>query len=337
MSADRHGNLHLVWLGFDGGHAPEKRMKIGLSTSLDGKVWSTPVIADDAATDCPGEVPGCLDKPMIAVGPDSSDPRRDAIYVAYSSDPGGGMKLIRSRDGGKTFSPSVLVGDGTYGDLEVSPTGDVHVVFVSTPDAVRPDRFGDARSSVVYRASTDGGKTFGSLRTVSAPGEPIPFYFSNPRVAADDPRKLLYVVYPEGTPDGRWDVVLATSRNHGATWSRIKVNDDAPCAIHMTPSIALDPRTGDVHVTWTENRSGRGGVAYARCASGGATCSASEAVNDQPFAAFSLARFTPRWLGEYNALLFDAKRRRLHAVFTATVEEAGSAVSRIFAASASVP
>ena len=332
MASDRQGKLHLVWLGFDGAVVPEKRMIIGYATSADGKIWSAPAVADDVAADCPGEKPGCLDKPMIAIGPDKQDPTKETIYVAYETEDD--MKLVRSNDGGKTFSRSVLVGPGGYGDLEVSESGDVHVVYTHTggSEGKPTGMYGDPRNAVEYVVSHDGGRTFEKPRRVSAEGEPTPFYFSNPQVAADDARHLLYVVYPTGTPDGRWDIMLATSKDGGASWSRVKVNDDAPCANHMTPSLALRRGSGELHVSWTENRSGQGGIAYAVCASGGATCSASEAVSDRPFAAYSLARHVPRWLGEYNTLVLDEARKVLHVVYTAPVDEGGNAVSRIFAA-----
>jgi hypothetical protein len=56
-------------------------------------------------------------------------------------------------------------------------------------------------------------------------------------------------------------------------------------------------------------------------------------VHDQPFDGYSLARATSRWLGEYDALLIDEARRKLWAVYTATVDEEGQAISRVFAAS----
>jgi len=310
-------------------------MQIGYATSADGASWSAPVAVHDADADCPGEAPGCLDKPMIAIGPDKKDPKKEAVYVAYSSEAAGGMKLVRSNDGGKTFARSVAVGSGAYGDLEVGADGDVHVVFVAmhtNENSPRPSVYGDTQNAVEYAVSRDGGRTFEAPKRVSAPTEPVPFFFSNPQVAADPKRKMVYVVYPTGTPDGRWDILLASSKDGGATWSRVKVNDDAPCANHMTPSIAIRPGTGELHVIWTEERSGKGGVAYAVCAPGGATCSASEAVNDAPFAAYSLGRFNPRWLGEYDSILLDDKRKKLHVVYTATVDEGGKAVSRIFAA-----
>src|SRR5262249_37743839 len=151
-----------------------------------------------------------------------------------------------------------------YGDLEVSADGDLHAVYTHLGEGKPPPvRYGDLRNAVEYAVSRDGGRTFEKPRRVSAEGEPTPYYFSNPQVAADDKRKLLYVVYPKGTPDGRWDIVLATSRDGGASWSRIKVNDDAPCANHMTPSLAIRRGSGELHVSWTENRSGKGGIAYA--------------------------------------------------------------------------
>ncbi len=331
MAADRKGKLHLVWLGFDGAFAPEKRMQIGYATSADGVSWSPTVTADDVATDCPGEKPGCLDKPMIAIGPARDDPRKEVIYVAYEVDDG--MKLVRSIDGGATFSSSVPVGPGGYGDLVISADGDLHAVYTNQGEGKPPPNwYGDARNVVEYVVSHDGGKTFEKPRRVSAQGEPTPYYFSNPQVAIDARRKLLYVVYPAGTPDGHWDIMLATSRDGGASWSRIKVNDDPSCASHMTPSLAIERGSGELHVIWTEKRSAKGGIAYATCASGGATCSANEAVNDAPFAAYSLARHLPRWLGEYNTLLIDEGRKKLHVVYTATVDEGGNAVSRIFAA-----
>jgi hypothetical protein len=160
--------------------------------------------------------------------------------------------------------------------------------------------------------------------------------FSNAQIVVDEARKNVYVVYPAGTPDGRWDLMLATSKDSGAHWKRTKVNDDAPCANHMTPSAALDPHSGRVHVIWTENRTGRGGVAYASCDMGGARCSANETVSDVPFASYGFVRHSPRWLSEYGSLLFDVKKKVLHALWTQTVERGKGAAARIFYARADV-
>ncbi len=308
MAADRKGKLYLVWLGFNGHRYPERDVQIGFST-------------------------------MIAIGPQKKNPKADAIYVAYSSEEKGGMRVVHSLDGGVSFSKAVTVLDGAYGDLEVDETGTVHIVAVTAAPRQGESkpaptaRFGDQSNVVTYALSEDQGSSFLTYQ-VSSPEQKIPMYFSNPQVVSDTKKKLLYVVYPAGTPDGKWDIFLATSKDEGKTWSNIKVNDDASCANHMTPTAVLDPKTNKVHVIWTENRSGTGGVAYSVCDSGGKKCSANEAINDTPFAAYSLGRFTTKWQGEYYTLLLDPKSRKLHAIWTQSVLEGDQARSRIFHAEA---
>jgi hypothetical protein len=338
MSSDRKGNLYLVWLGFNAA-APDRDAIIGFSSSTDGVTWSPSKPIHDAPHDCTNNAPGCLDKPMIAVGPQKEDPSQDALYVAYFSEIAEGLKVVRSLDGGATFSESVKAGDGAYGDIEVDPQGGVHIVYLTSKEGPDSDkepnsRFGSAYNFIAYTRSDDGGKSFSELVPVSEPGQSVPFFFSNPQVVADAKNQRLYVVYPAGSPDGRWDIFLATSKDKGKTWSRIRVNDDAPCANHMTPTAVLDPKTGEVHVVWTENRSGFGAVAYARCAAGGGSCSANEAVSDAPSASYSLGRWSAAWQGEYYPLLFDEKRRILHVFYTLTTQEGDASIARIFYASA---
>jgi hypothetical protein len=326
MTADPKGTLHAVWLGHDGGR-PDQHGQIGYATSRDGLDWKVGAPVHDAAVDCPNDMPGCLDKPMIAWA-------GDAALVLYYSEAAEGMKAVRVIDG-QAAGPSVKVGEGAYGDLTVAPSGVVHVAYAvwNEPGV---DRFGDRRVHVEVVRSDDAGKSFGKPVRVSAEDEAVPFFFSNAQVAFDEARGFLYVVYPTGLRDGRWSLVLATSRDAGKGWQRTRVNDDAPCANHMTPKAVLDPRTGTLHVIWLENRSGPGGVAYAACEPGGARCAASEAVSEAPFASYTFARHRSDWLGEYPALVLDAERRALHAVWAQPVNEGGEAVSRIFHARAAL-
>jgi hypothetical protein len=335
IAADTAGRAYLVWLGFDGGHAPEKRMEIGLSTSDDGRTWSKPRPIHDEV-DCPNAMPGCLDKPMIVIGPAKGAPKKEAIYVFYFSEAAEGLRVRRSLDRGATFSKSVPVGAGAYGDAFVDANGDLHVVYANftVEKDRRPELFGDAHSHVEYVKSTDGGATFSKPITVSEKDELVPFFYSNPQVRFDVAKKRLAIVYPKGGPDLRWDLVLAVSKDGGSTFERSRVNDDAPCAHHMTPSIAFDRERGLLHVAWIENRSGRGAVAYTTCDPSALRCEKNEAVSDAPFAAYELVRHDSRWLGEYFPLLLDPKTRRLHLLWTETVDENGLAVSRIFYAKA---
>jgi hypothetical protein len=144
-------------------------------------------------------------------------------------------------------------------------------------------------------------------------------------------------VYVRGGRDAVWDLVIAATKDNGKTWKRTRIGDDLPgCAIHMVPALALDPVTGTLHVAWYDNRGG-GRFARATCTPGAAKCTQQGAINDQPFAALTAEHDTPRSLGETAALVVDAKRRVLHAVWAQPVDEQGKVVTRIRHAQAVLP
>jgi hypothetical protein len=329
MVADPEGTLHLAFMPHDGG-PNGARTQVRTATSRDGITWLVGPEAHDVAHDCPGETPGCMDKPMIAWVD-------GAPLVLYYSEMGeGGVRAVRLDANGHPTAPSVRAGSGAYGDVSVSPSGAVHVVYVTwTEPGV--NRYGDARISVEMARSDDGGRSFSPPTRVSAEGEIVPFFFSNSQIAFDDRRNALYVVYPTGRSDGPWEIRLATSFDGGKTWKRRKLNDDSSCANHMTPRAVLDPKTGKLHVIWLENRTGRGGVAYTACDPGGERCDPNEAVSDTPFSAYTLNRHRSDWVGEYPALVLDPQRRHLHAVWSQTVDEDGEPVARLFHAGPPCP
>jgi hypothetical protein len=326
IARDARGRLHAVWLAFDGPAAPETHMMIAYATSADdGQTWSAPRAVHDPK-DCPDEQPGCLDKPMIAIG-------KDTIYVAYATEAEGreGLRLRASTDGGATWGDSVAVMPASYGELAV----DGRTLYaVGVDGSPRGGAFGAVGQTITLATSADGGATWSAPRAVSGDGESIPFFFVNPGVEVDAARHHIYVSYARGAADAAWDIVLATSSDGGATWTRTVVNDDGHCAAHMVPSIALDAKTGRVHVTWLDDRDGHGALAYAVCEPGGARCGANQRVSDAPFAAFSFVRHSGPWVGEYDGLVIDAKRRVLHAVWTQPVAGPDGPVSRIFHAEA---
>ena len=140
------------------------------------------------ARDCPTDQRNCLDKPMLIAGSDARNPKREVLYVTFFSMPDG-PKVVRSSDGGKSFTPSLSVGGGVYGDLTLSARGILHIAdVVSTSEPTKVDRLGDVRNAIEYRRSDDGGATFSKPVTVSEPGTPVPFLFSNAQVLADERR-----------------------------------------------------------------------------------------------------------------------------------------------------
>lgn len=331
IATDRNGKLYLAALGWNGGAAASE-MVLGVATSEDGKTWNKAVPAFDANADCAGNAAGCLEKPFIVIGSARDNPKIDVITTLYWSNVTSSLRSTRSTDGGATFSPSVLVGTGAFSDADVTSTGKLHVVYVSGPAA--GNRLGDTGNGVYYTSSADGA-TFSPATRISSESDAAPYYFSSPRVIVDVGRKMLYAVYVVGTPDGKWDVILATSKDGGASWpGRTKVNDDASCATHMLPAAALEPASGKIHVIWIENRTGTGSVAYSACAPSGTSCAKNETVSDAPFAAFGYGRRSATTLGDYIGLVFNAKQKTLHAVWAQPVGEGGAAVSQLFHASA---
>jgi hypothetical protein len=324
VAVTRDGTVHAVWLGHDGGGV-DRNAEIGYARTSDGgATWTAPV-AIHMPADCPPNTPFCLDKPMIAAGPLPGAHGKEAVRAFYSSEAGGGMRMRTSLDGGKTWSEPVTAIEGTYGTVAIDGKGRIHIA-VAMAEPRGPAAFGSPENTIAYVVSSDG-KTFGKPITVSAAGESIPFYFVNPSIAVDDRGGWIYVAYAAGTPDGKWDIQLAATHDAGKTWKRTKLDDDAPCANHMVPNLAIDG-SGTLHATYLENRGGAGHLAYVTCKPNAGPCE--HAVRAGPdMAAYELVRHSTKWLGEYEALVVDAKRHKLHAVWTQTVDEGGNAIARL--------
>ncbi len=324
VAAGRDGAVHAVWLGHDGGGV-NLDAEIGYARSSDGgATWTAPV-AIHAPQDCPPGTRFCLDKPMIAVGPVPGAPAREAVRAFYSADAAGGLRMRSSLDGGATWTAPVTAVEGTYADVTIDGGGRVHVA-VSLSDPSGAGAWGSTENQIAYAVSRDG-ESFARPVPVSAPGESIPFFFVNPTIAVNDTRGWIHIAYAAGTPDGRWDIRLASSRDRGRSWRRRAVNDDPTCANHSVPNLALDPASGALHVTWYENRGGAGHLAYTTCKPGGGCAPSVRGSSDM--AAYELVRHSSKWLGGYQALLVDPKRRVLHSVWTHTVQEGEHAIARL--------
>jgi len=326
LARDRAGKLYAVWLGFDG---RSDHQEIAMATSTDrGATWSTPVPVHEAG-DCSADEPDCLDKPMVVVGRDPQRRSEEIVYVAYAAS---GLRVRASRDHGVTFGPAQTPLIGIYGDLAVGSDGTLHLVTINGGPG---GAYGSADQTIEYASSRDGGTTFTAPQRISRTGESLPFFFANPSIALDDARKWIYLVYTRGTRDAKWDLVVAASKDQGKTWKRTRIGDDPACAIHMVPNLALDPKTGLLHVAWYDSRGPR--YAHAVCTPGAATCKQVGRINDVPFAALSTVRHGAKWVGEYEALVVDNARRILHATWSQPVDENGKTVTRVFHARAKLP
>lgn len=329
LARDREGTLYAVWLGYD---SHDRGQEIGLAHSSDGgATWSSPSPVHDPG-DCSDGERDCLARPRLAIGPRRSSPR-DAIYVMYGT-ARGGLRVRASLDGGVTFSPPVTALVGDRGTSTVDAEGTLHIV---TNSGTPLGAFGSAMQRIEYTASTDGARTFSPAVAVSGEDEVLPYFFASPAIAVDAKRKRIYVVYVRGGRDARWELVLATSKDRGATWTRTHLAGDG-CAIHMVPSVALDDKTGTLHVAYYDNEGGAGRFVHASCTPGRRTprCVQHGAINSAAFASFSTVRQGAAWLGEYESLVLDPKHRALHAVWTQPVLDEGTVKSRIFHAKAAL-
>lgn len=322
LARDRKGTLYALWLGAD-----EAQREIGFATSIDrGATWSAPIAVHDP-DDCAEGTADCLGAPMLAIG--AAPARADVVYVLYAAG-GHGLRVRASRDGGKTFGPSTVALAGTYGNALATADGKLHVVALT---GGMLGAYGSAQQAVEYTVSSDGGATFAKPVTISARDEMLPYAFANPSIAVDTRRKWLYAAYVRGGRDARWDIMLAVSKDGGATWKRTKVAGD-DCAIHMVPNLALDPTTGTLHVAYYDSEDARGRFVHASCGPGGTKCKVLGAINSTPFATLATARHASTSVGDYEALVLDDKRRVLHAVWAQPIDEAGKPITRIFHARA---
>jgi hypothetical protein len=230
--------------------------------------------------------PAETDEPWLAVG------EQGELYVATLNFGEGGSDVVRSLDGGATWSPPLH--RCACDDPRIAAGPDGEVVLVGTAWRGPSD---DRGFDVVFTRSLDRGLTWEPSRTIGvyhgrdfniddlrlyrAPNFPIPAVDRSHGPGhgtiyvlwADHPPGSLStpcVLPPElstGLPSAcfampDWDVYLMRSRDGGATWSQpLRVNDDDPAvpASQFMPTIAVGP-SGDVHVAWLDQRNDPGGL-----------------------------------------------------------------------------
>ncbi|HVM01619.1 MAG TPA: sialidase family protein [Acidimicrobiales bacterium] len=210
--------------------------------------------------------------------------------------------LTRSTDGGRTFEPAVQVLDAEkfMVRLIVDPTAspaDLYLTWVEGSGIgflqMAPP------SSVMVRASTDGGRTFGPPARVSDAGRDrvgaaVPlllgpdalavFYFDYRRDAFD------FQNLP-GRYEGTFELVAATSRDGGATFTEATVDADVvppePFLVFLPPLPAATRAPGGaVHVAWSDGRSESPAVLLSTSENDGATWSPPRRVDADEGEAF---------------------------------------------------
>jgi hypothetical protein len=166
MTVGRDGTVYLTWQYCDQGNACDNGLvyMVFSKSSDGGNTWSKPTLVASVALIYPlPNVPYAFAANAPAIGVDNSDgPYAGSLYAVMYNWTGTFMQVqvVRSTDGGTTWSKPVPVAEGITHDqffpwLSVSPTGLVGVMWL--------DRRNDP-ANVDYQAfaaiSADGGRSF---------------------------------------------------------------------------------------------------------------------------------------------------------------------------------
>ncbi|HEV8131617.1 MAG TPA: sialidase family protein, partial [Acidobacteriota bacterium] len=175
-----------------------------------------------------------------------------------------GIGLVRSADGGKTWSPFKIIGkpnsDAGFVQGPMVATGPAGEVYVAYFDSRIP--------GIALVKSTDGGDNFNepvavirdaslsTSRILSGGFATPPF----PSIAVDNTdgpnRGAVYVTVnvTPARPNDESDVVLVKSTDGGVNWSKpLRVNDDETDTDQFQPSLAVAD-DGAVGVMWYDRR-----------------------------------------------------------------------------------
>ncbi|MBV8436248.1 MAG: exo-alpha-sialidase [Silvibacterium sp.] len=330
VAFDNKGHAYLCYLAFDKlGTAAywahdSGRNGIYVRRSLDGgKTWDRKAVEVKAfsapgARDVPFE-----DEPRIFADTQPDSPYAGALYVGWVEWQIAQSIVLfsRSTDQGQTWSEPVRISahaglprddNGSVGGFvqAIAPDGSIYAAW-------------DDGNSIVLTESHNGGKTFSPSRPVIEVGPPyigettgVSRVEGFPQIAIDPHTGKLYLCWSDYT-NGDIDVFLASSGDHGRTWSHpVRVNNDP---VHDGKDqfyewLAVDTKTGAVYVEFYDRRDDpqnrKAQITLARSLDGGKTFSNY---------AWTKTAFDPQgaFLGDYTWT--TAYNNRVYAAWTEAV------------------
>ncbi len=216
---------------------------LGFCKSFDGgKTWTTPINITNTPSDLD-------DKPWMSV-------YGDTIFIAWDVYGSGyGVYLIKSTDGGNTFSSKVFLTSNGIAPIPRKGRGDTVYVVWTYDNPQNPSY----DYGIWLKKSQNGGNSFGSEMHVAD------FYYNSilpwrdytlPSFDVDRNNGYLYVVYHSADPSHtNFDVYFTRSTNGGLSFStpqRLNINTQGN---QFFPSVSVDD-SGYVHVIWYDTRKG---------------------------------------------------------------------------------
>ena len=238
-------------------------------------VWDRPTIAVPLVGTGASDF---IDKEWLTVNPSTGE--LYVTYVRFGSDGSTPLELVRSMDGGRTWTPpSIIVPNlndtfNTGIQATVTSTGRVIATWLARTFAANGSG-PESDNRVEMAFSDDDGATFSPVKViqhVNPQGEP-PGYnrgrrsiLNAPYVAPETNGTNVYVTYFNGkTPlqqgngiytgplSSQADIMLAASHDNGNTFTVTKVNDDPGTTSHVFPSVQVN-KNGFVFDGWLDRR-----------------------------------------------------------------------------------
>ena len=230
--------------------------------------------------------------PVLAFAPDGTLYYSALVYnFNFANRTPSGVAVASSRDGGVTWSTPVMVhyedANTFFNDKEWIAAGAGGNVYVTwTLFKMKGGTLGYVSSQIVEAVSHDHGATWSGPFAVSDSAHPFD-QGSSPAVAPDG---TVYVAYEGNQANDvtKDQTVLARSTDGGRTFTNVelgRVYDDVGCyptnvaegrarlsfeqfRLSSFPSLAIDPSTGGLAITWADDQNNPGCAAGAAAFSG---------------------------------------------------------------------
>ena len=235
--------------------------------------WERPSVAVEISD--PGDF---LDKEWLYVN--QANGELYLTYTRFGSDGSTPLELVRSMDGGRTWTPPTVIVPNLIDTFNqatqaaVTSTGRLIVTWNARTFAANGSG-PESDDRMEYAYSDDDGVTFTTPRViqhVNPQGEP-PGYNRNRRSILDAP----YInTYPHGTDvyityfNGKTplqqgggiftgplakqaDIYVAYSHDNGETFTPVKVNEDPGTTSHVFPTVQVN-KNGWVFASWVDRR-----------------------------------------------------------------------------------
>ena len=298
VASDRFGTMYAATLiGWPISY-PLTYGGIGVFRSFDnGRTWDGPYgVVERAPTDTPAVYSD--DKEWIAV--DASGGRYDGnVYVAWiRADTKNSSKVeaifSRSTDGGVTWSPELVLGPGSGGQISVGPNGEVHL-FRTCGDGY-----------YCSQTSLDGGVTF--LEPVRI-ARSSTFVAHGVDVSSGPNRGNLYQAWissitgPQLARSFVGTIYFARSADAGRSWEQPVAITPVGSGTALFQTLAVDPTNGNLVMAWLDRRANPAGTKFrlyqTRSTDGGKTWSEQGPVTAEIDMAVT---GTNRFIGDYNQM-----------------------------------